>query len=128
MIITSPVLIGPIQFPYNGAMCVSAVCFGLLGGYVYFVYANIPALGLGSMMLLFCVLIAFEKLKADTQPLLMYASVGLIYILGAHYAIQFNGMTVSTDDGLIIIVLIMALFFWFKPVCDKLLKRYRYLE
>ena len=122
-IITSPCLHSSVMFPYEGTrvlgtMCVSAVCFGLLGVYVYFVYTNSLALVLISMMLLFWGWIALEKLKADTQPLLMYASVGLIYALGTHYAMQFNGMAIAVEDAIIIIVLIMTLFFWFKPAFD----------
>lgn len=122
-IITSPCLDSSVMFPYEGTrvlgtMCVSAVCFGLLGVYVYFVYANSLALVLISMMLLFWGWIALETLNADTNPLLIYTSVGLIYALGAHYAMQFNGMAIAVEDAIIIILLILTLIFWFKPAFD----------
>ena len=123
MIIASPGLDSSVMFPYKGTrvlgtMCISAVCFGLLGVYVYFVYANSLALVLISMMLLFWGWIALEKLKANTTPLLAYMSFGLIYALGAHYAMQFNGMAIAVEDAIIIILLILTLIFWFKPAFD----------
>lgn len=123
MIIASPGLDSSVMFPYKGTrvlgtMCVSAICFGLLGVYVYFVYTNSLALVLISMMLLFWGWIALEKLKADTTPLLIYVSFGLIYALGAHYAMQLDSIAVEVEDAIIIMLLILTLMFWFKPAFD----------
>lgn len=122
-IITSPCLDSSVMFPYEGTrvlgtMCISAVCFGLFGVYVCLVYASILALMIISIILLLWGWIALEKLKADTTPLLAYVSLGLIYALGAHYAMQLNSIAVEVEDAIIIILLILTLIFWFKPAFD----------
>lgn len=123
MIVASPGLDSSILFPYEGTsklgtICVSAVCFGVLGAYVYLVYDNSLALILISLVLMLWGLVVLEGLKADTNPLLIYVGVGLIYALGAHYAMQFNGMGSSIDIAILIILLVMALVSFFKPAFD----------
>ena len=123
MIVASPCLDISVMFPFKGTrvlgtMCASAVCFGVLGVYVYLVYANILVLMLISLTLLFWGWLALEKLKANTYSLIFYAGTGLIYALGAHYAMQFNGVGFSVDTAILIILLIIALIFLLKTAFE----------
>lgn len=123
LIVASPGLDPAVIFPFKGTripgtICVSAMCFGMLGVYVYIVYANMLALALISLMLIVVGWAGLEKIDADMHPPVLYTSVGLIYALGAHYAMQLNGIAVLADSAIIIIVFIVALLSWFRPVID----------
>lgn len=123
LILASPYLDPSQVFVYKetwipGMIWVSAVHFAVLGVYVYFVYANLLALLIISLVLLLAGLLTLGKLKVDTTPIIIYSTLGLIYGLGAHFAMQLNGMGTPIDDTILFIISAVTIVSWFKPAFD----------